>query len=168
MKMNKLYLILLILGMTLTTIGKSSSKLFDVETTSASFAAAGCFENCDGGGGGLMAISGFVEEPQLLFYTMGAKNEVGFVLNNVYDYDAFEYVVAYEHETEYGILEEVVLGHINNPEAAGTILEEGIFLGTETAGGTRVYHEGIKTVDLKVDLVKSGVTEKTLDETLNF
>lgn len=169
MKIKLLILSLLFFVTALIRIDKSYAYFFEKETVSANLSAAECFEDCGEEGGGLMmTVAGFAQEPELLFYKTISLGEVGFVLNNVYEYEAFEYVVTYEHKTEYGILEEAIIGRLENPEFKGTILEEGIFLGTETAGGTRVYHEGIETIYLKVDLIRSGVSEKTLEATLNL
>jgi len=164
MKIKLISFTIILFAIALLRIDKSYSYFIEQVKVAATVTAAECFEEC----GEVFTIAGFIEEPQLLFYTMGATNEVGFVLNNVYDYDAFEYELTYDHITEFGNLTEKVEGDLQNPEGKGTILEEGIFLGTETTGGTRVLHVGVEKVNLKVNLMNSGVTEKTLDETLNF
>ena len=162
MKIKLIYLTFLLLITALISIDKSHSFFMKQLKANISLTASSCFENCN---------NIYIEnndDPQLLFYANKSKNEVGFVLNNVSDYDSFDYEISYEHETEFGKLTEVVTGKIQNPSYNDIILEEWIPLGTESEGGTMVYHHGIDKADLKVELIKSGTVEKTLSDAIKL
>ena len=158
MKIKLISFTIILLTIALLRIDKSYSYFIEQVKVSATLTAAECFENCDAP----------KLEPELLFYINSAETEVGFVLNNVGAYDFFEYEVIYDHTTEFGKLTEKIEGEIPNPNYKGTVLEEDIFMGTETTGGMRVNHTGIGEIKLNVFLENSGFIEKTLSKTLNI
>lgn len=162
MKFRLSILSVIIFGLMMINIGWSSAELIDRETTSASFSASECFENCNA----LSSISEISTDPEILFYINSSDNVVGFILDNVNNYDFFKYKVTYDHITEFGKLTEVINGAVDNSTHKDTIIEEEIILGTETAGGTRVYHSDIEEIKLEVFLENSGIIERTLTKTL--
>jgi hypothetical protein len=107
-------------------------------------------------------------EPEVLLYKNDEGNSVGFVLNNISDYDLFTYKISYSHTTEMGVVKEMVPGTIDNSLHQSTILEEWILLGYCSSGGICVYHDIDGTVDLSVDLVKGGAMQKTLSSSVSF
>ena len=164
--MNKLKLTLLsvlFFASSLLLLDKSYSEVSDSEVTKASFTASEWVE------GAYDSLSVTVSiKPEILLYTNASKNKLGFILNNVSDFDSFKYEIKYTHQTEGGPLAEVIEGAINNPTGNSTVIEEWMVLGSCTTGGTCTYFNGMPQIDLSVELIKSGVTQNTLTDTLNF
>lgn len=103
------------------------------------------------------------KDPEMLFYENDEVTEVGFVLNNVSEYDQINYEITYEKE---GGVMQGITGNIDNSQELDTILREHIILGTCSSGGTCVYDAGIERIDLKVDLKKDTDPEITLEDFL--
>ncbi len=137
----------------------SNSALSDTETTNATFTAANCFTDCEE-----VVEEENSHDPGVRLYANDQNNEVGFVLNNVSDFDSFEYRLKYEHDP--GITE-MVQGVIDNASGHGSLIEEWIVLGF-CSNSVCTYHQGIEKVELEVDLIKAGGVESTVQTSINI
>jgi signal peptidase I len=106
-----------------------------------------------------------IAQESLSFYFNDEKNEVGFVLDNISQYDQIKYRIEYERD---GGLKEVVPGTIDNSTGANEIIREGITLGTCSTGGTCVYHQVESDINLTVELFDNTVLVKTVQQSLSF
>jgi len=100
------------------------------------------------------AAGSFVE----LFYQ---GNKAGFIITNVSQFNQLKYKLLYDSDAgEQGIVGEVALN------GQDLIEIKDLVLGTCSAGGTCVYHQGVEQINLSVEL--SGVINRTLTQTLKL
>jgi hypothetical protein len=145
--------------------GKSVAELFDSEKTGATFTAATwdvetSLEDHP------LQLGLQSEEPAVLLYANDAKTEVGFVANNVSEFDELKYSITYSHETEFGTIDEMIQSTVDNSAHDNIVSHEWSPLGSRSSGGTMVYYTGIEKVDIGIELISGGTTQKIINDTL--
>ena len=100
------------------------------------------------------------------FYLREDNHAVGFKLNGVSEYENVNYIILYKDS---GGLEEAIVGSINNSAGDSEIIREWLILGTcSSLGEVCVYDDVDGEIKLDINLVNSGIIEKTLQEILNI
>ena len=161
MKLKLFLIALVVFSSGLFLSGKSFSELYDGEKVIATFSAAN------------WGVEDESEEPEsqgagVLLYANASDTQVGYVANNVSDYDKLKYQITYSHETEFGTIDELIEGETDNSSHDNIVSDEWFILGSQSSGGTTVYYTGIPQVNISLDLVVGDTTIQTINDTLVF
>lgn len=99
--------------------------------------------------------------PKITFNLSEDKKTISFTVSSIENFAKLNYALTYETDSEpQGIIGEAEL---NNQSE---FKKENIILGTCSTGGTCVYHQGIKNINLKVDLLDENNKITTLTASL--